>query len=265
MRLAFCFMFDSFVYKQTLVMKRLFMLFTGLAWIQASQAQLFPKKGDTSSGSIRSSIQRVFSKSGGGSLSAEDVAAGLREALTVGAQRGTRKLNAVDGFFANAALKILMPPEATKVEETLRSLGMGRQVDQAILAMNRAAEDAAGAAAPIFIDAVKGMTINDAMGILKGGDNAATQYLRSKTSAQLTEAFRPVIEQSLRKVDATRHWNTIFTNYNRVSREKVNPDLSAYVTDKALSGIFTQLAEEERSIRKDPAARTTELLKRVFQ
>ena len=236
----------------------------GLAWIQVSQAQLFPKKGDTSSGSLRSSIQKVFGKGAGGSLSADDVAAGLREALTVGAQRGTRKLNAVDGFFANAALKILMPPEARKVEETLRGLGMGRQVDQAILAMNRAAEDAAGSAAPIFIEAVRGMTINDAIGILKGGDNAATQYLRSKTTEQLTGAFRPVIEQSLRKVDATRHWNTIFTNYNRVSKEKVNPDLSAYVTEKALSGIFAQLADEEKSIRKDPAARTSEILKKVF-
>ena len=233
--------------------------------LQESQAQLLRKKVDTSSNSIRSSIDKLFGKGSGTSLSAADVAAGLREALSLGAQRGTRKLNAVDGFFANAALKILMPPEARKVEETLRSLGMGRQVDQAILAMNRAAEDAAGAAAPIFIDAINGMTINDAMGILKGGDNAATQYLRSKTTAQLTEVFRPVIEQSLRKVDATRHWNTIFTNYNRVSRDKVNPDLSAYVTEKALSGIFTQLAEEEKSIRKDPAARTTELLKRVFQ
>lgn len=245
--------------------KRLLFLLIGLALLQESKAQLLRKKGDTSSNSIRSSIHKLLGKGSGTSLSAEDVAAGLREALSLGAQRGAGKLSAADGFFANAALKILMPPEARKVEETLRGIGMGKQVDQAILAMNRAAEDAAASAAPIFVDAVKGMTINDAMGILKGGDSAATQYLRSRTSTQLTGAFRPVIEQSLRKVDATRHWNTIFTYYNRVSRDKVNPDLSAYVTEKALSGIFTQLAEEEKSIRKDPAARTTELLKRVFQ
>jgi hypothetical protein len=114
------------------------------------------------------------------------------------------------------------------------------------------------------VNAVKSMTIDDAMGILKGGDNAATNYLKGKTTSQLTEAFRPVIDQSLQKVDATKYWNTIFTNYNRVSKEKINPDLPAYVTEKALAGIFTQLAEEEKEIRKNPAARTTELLKKVF-
>jgi hypothetical protein len=108
------------------------------------------------------------------------------------------------------------------------------------------------------------MTIDDAMGILKGGDNAATNYLKGKTTPQLTEAFRPVIEQSLQKVDATKYWNTIFSNYNRVAKDKINPDLPAYVTEKALAGIFMQLADEEKSIRQNPAARTTELLKKVF-
>jgi hypothetical protein len=197
-------------------------------------------------------------------LSTEDIAAGLKEALSVGAQRGSDKLSAADGFFKNAALKILMPAEAKKVEETLRGIGMGKQVDQAILAMNRAAEDATKSAAPIFVNAVKSMTIDDAMGILKGGDNAATNYLKGKTTPQLTEAFRPVIEQSLQKVDATKYWNTIFSNYNRVAKDKINPDLPAYVTEKALAGIFMQLADEEKSIRQNPAARTTELLKKVF-
>lgn len=247
-------------------MKKLLPLaIAGILVSSSSQAQLFPKNGDSSTSSIKSSINKVFGKNKGGALSTEDIAAGLKEALSIGAQRGSDKLSAADGFFKNAALKILMPPEAKKVEETLRGIGMGRQVDQAILAMNRAAEDAAKSAAPIFVNAVKGMTINDAMGILKGGDNAATNYLKGKTTTQLTDAFRPVIEQSLQKVDATKHWNTVFTNYNRVAKEKVNPDLSGYVTEKALSGIFTQLAEEEKSIRKDPAARTTDLLKKVFQ
>jgi hypothetical protein len=130
--------------------------------------------------------------------------------------------------------------------------------------MNRAAEDAAKSATPIFVKAVKEMSIQDAMGILNGGNNAATTYLQSKTTAQLTEAFRPVIDQSLQKVEATKYWNTVFTSYNKVSREKINPDLPAYVTEKALSGIFFQLAREEEKIRLDPVARTSDILKQVF-
>jgi hypothetical protein len=249
-------------------MKKLLpLVIAGLLIQSVSYAQLFPKKSsDTSSStaSVKTTLNKMFGKSKCGPLSTDEIVSGLKEALSVGAQRGTDKLSAADGFFKNAALKILMPPEAKKVEETLRSFGMGKQVDQAILAMNRAAEDAAKSAAPIFINAVKSMTIDDAVGILKGGDNAATNYLKSKTTAQLTEAFRPVIDNSLKKVDATKYWNTVFTNYNKVSKEKVNPDLPAYVTEKALAGIFVQLAEEEKSIRKDPAARTTEILKKVF-
>lgn len=244
--------------------KRIPLLMLALMGTLFSQAQLFPKKSDSSQSSVKTSINKLLGKGKSGALSTEDIAAGLKEALSIGAQRGSDKLSAADGFFKNAALKILMPPEAKKVEETLRGIGMGKQVDQAILAMNRAAEDATKSAAPIFVNAVKSMTIDDAMGILKGGDNAATNYLKGKTTPQLTEAFRPVIEQSLQKVDATKYWNTIFSNYNRVAKDKINPDLPAYVTEKALAGIFTQLAEEEKSIRQNPAARTTELLKKVF-
>lgn len=244
--------------------KRLPLLILAILGTMISQAQLFPKKTDSSQSSVKTSINKLLGKSKSGALSTEDIAAGLKEALSIGAQRGSDKLSAADGFFKNAALKILMPPEAKKVEETLRGIGMGKQVDQAILAMNRAAEDATKSAAPIFVNAVKSMTIDDAMGILKGGDNAATNYLKGKTTPQLTEAFRPVIDQSLQKVDATKYWNTIFSNYNRVAKDKINPDLPAYVTEKALAGIFTQLAEEEKSIRQNPAARTTELLKKVF-
>jgi hypothetical protein len=203
-------------------------------------------------------------KSPGGSLTSDQVVAGLKEALVVGAERSTKSLSAADGFFGNAAIKILMPEEAKKVEKTLRSVGLGRQVDDAVKTMNRAAEDAAKSATPIFVKAVKEMSIQDAMGILKGGNNAATTYLQSKTTAQLTEAFRPVIDQSLQKVEATKYWNTVFTSYNKVSREKINPDLPAYVTEKALSGIFFQLAREEEKIRLDPVARTSDILKQVF-
>lgn len=198
------------------------------------------------------------------SLSTNTVIDGLKEALNKGIDNGTKQLSSVDGFFANAAIKILMPPEAEKVESSLRKVGLDKQVDDAILNMNRAAEDACKTAAPIFVSAIKNMNISDAWGILRGGDNAATNYLQKNTNTELSNSFRPIIETALQKIDATKHWNTIFSNYNRFSFNKVNPDLTAYVTEKALSGIFTQLAIEEQKIRKDPTAQTTELLKKVF-
>lgn len=221
------------------------------------------KKADSSSagGGI---IDKLKGSGSGNGLSNEDIVAGLKAALEKGSTEGTKRLSATDGFFKDAVLKILMPEEAKKVEKTLRSVGMGKQVDNAILSMNRAAEDAAKSAAPIFIQAIKDMSFQDALGILRGGDSAATRYLRQKTSIALTEAFRPVIERSLEKVDATKHWNTVFTNYNRFSPDKVNTDLPAYVTEKALAGIFYQLAQEEMKIRKDPLARTSDILKKVF-
>jgi len=222
------------------------------------------KKTTSKDSTGKSGIDKIFGGSGSGSLTTDEVVSGLKEALTVGAQNSANKLSSVDGFFKDAAIKVLMPPEAQKVEKTLRSVGLGKQVDDAILSMNRAAEDAAKSAAPIFVSAVKQMSIQDAWGILKGGDSAATTYLRTKTTSSLTEAFRPVIEQSLEKVNATKYWNTVFTTYNKFSKDKVNTDLSAYVTEKALSGIFHQVALEEQKIRKDPVAQTTDILKKVF-
>ena len=199
-----------------------------------------------------------------GNLGNDDIVAGLKEALVVGSEKGSSALSKTDGFFANAALKILMPPEAQKIETSLRKLGMGKQVDDAILTMNRAAEDACKSAAPIFTNAIKQMSFQDALGILKGSDTAATGYLRNKTTTDLTDAFRPVIEESLQKVDATKYWNTLITNYNRFSLQKINPDLAVYVTERALSGIFFQVAIEEKNIRQDPFARTSDILKKVF-
>jgi len=244
--------------KRSLLLCAITLVFT----VQAD-AQLFPKRD--SAGGVQSKLDKFLKQAKSGSLTNEQVVAGLKEALSVGTERGTKTVSSLNGFFSNAAIKILMPPEAQKVEKTLRSVGLGKQVDDAILSMNRAAEDAAKSATPIFVNAVKQMTFQDAMGILKGADNAATSYLQSKTTPQLTEAFRPVIEESLKKVDATKYWNTVFTNYNKFSKEKINTDLSAYVTEKALAGIFVQLAEEEKKIRKDPAARTTDILKQVFK
>lgn len=192
------------------------------------------------------------------------IAAGLKEALTIGTQNSANRLSSVNGFFANAALKILMPPEAQKVESTLRNMGLGSVVDKAILSMNRGAEEASKSATPIFVNAIKQMSITDAIGILRGGDFAATNYFKQKTTAELINAFRPVISAALTKVDATRYWGDVFSTYNKFSTKPVNTDLTAYVTEKAVAGIFQEVGLEEQKIRKDPAARVTDLLKTVF-
>ncbi len=213
------------------------------------------------------SLEKFKGKKGGGaSLSQSEISDGLREALRVGAKNATGKVSAVDGFFGNALIKIPMPPEAVKVEKTLREVGLGNQVDDAILSMNRAAEDASGKALDIFVDAIKDMSIQDALSILQGSNDAATQYLKSKTSAALTKAFRPVIDEALEKVNATKYWNTVFKTYNSLPTtfKKVNPDLPAYVTERALNGVFVYIADEEAKIRMNPAARVNDLLKKVF-
>ena len=233
--------------------------------LQAQGLKGLIKNATKKDSSGKTSVDKMLGMSGGKSaLSNDEIISGLKEDLKVGTEKGTNKISAIDGFFKEAAIKILMPAEAQKAEKTLRNIGLGRQVDNAILSMNRAAEDAAKSASPIFINAIKGMSFQDALGILRGGDNAATSYLKDKTTISLTEAFRPVIENSLKKVDATKYWNTVFTSYNKLSADKVNPDLSAYVTEKALAGIFYQVALEEQKIRKDPMARTSDILKKVF-
>lgn len=194
----------------------------------------------------------------------EEMIAGLKQALSIGVEKGTSLLSKEDGFFKNDVLKILLPPEAEKVEKTLRNIGLGNQVDDAILSMNRGAEDACKEAAAIFIESIKSMNIENAITIVRGSDSAATQYLRQTTTTALANKFRPVIENSLNKVNATKHWATIINGYNKVSLKKINPDLTAYVTERALNGIFYQMAEEEKKIRRDPLARTTDLLKKVF-
>jgi len=197
-------------------------------------------------------------------LSSAQIAAGLKEALTVGTQNSTSQLSAVDGFFKNAAIKILMPPEAEKVVSTLKTIGLNSLVDKAVLSINRAAEDASKSATPIFVNAIKQMTITDAIGILKGGNNAATNYFKSKTTADLTATFSPIVNKALQQTSATKYWNDIFTAYNQFTKNKVETDLSSYVTGKAIDGIFYEVAIEEQKIRQNPAARVTDLLKKVF-
>lgn len=225
-------------------------------------ALLLTSTGCETSQQILNNLPANLPTSGG--LSSAQIAAALKEALTIGTQNSANKLSAANGFFANAALKILMPPEAQKVENTLRNVGLGSVVDKAILSMNRGAEEAAKSAAPIFVNAIKQMTITDALGILKGGNSAATNYFKDKTTAALTSAFKPVIGDALKKVDATKYWSDLFSVYNKFSSTPVNTDLTAYVTEKAIAGIFQEVAVEEQKIRQDPAARVTDLLKTVF-
>ena len=197
-------------------------------------------------------------------LSNEEIINGLKEALTIGTQNSSRSLSSLNGFFGNEAIKIVMPPETNKMVSTLRKMGMGAQVDKAILSMNRAAEDASANVGSVFMDAVKKITIADGFRILKGSDTAATNYLKNNTQIELTEKIRPIIETSLKKVDATKYWKDIFTNYNKYLHQNINTDLSAYVTEKAMNGLYYSIAEEEKKIRKNPAAQVTDILKKVF-
>lgn len=209
-------------------------------------------------------LETVNNGAGVGTLSNAEIISGLKEALRVGTDTSTKKLSLINGFFGDDIIRILMPPEAQKVEKTLRDVGFGGTVDKAIVSMNRAAEDATKFVGNIFWNSIQQMTINDAIGILRGGDFAATEYLKRTTTQQLTNAFRPVIDKSLTKVSATKYWDDVFSVYNRFSRTPVNTDLGAYVTDKALGGLFYHIGLQEQQIRKDPAKRVTEILRRVF-
>jgi hypothetical protein len=201
----------------------------------------------------------------GQGLSSGDIAAGLKDALNQGIKKSTDQLSAVDGFFKDAAVKILFPPEAVKMENTLRKAGFGAQVDKAILDINRAAEDAAKSAAPIFLNAIKSMSVTDGITILRGSDTAATGYLRKSTTIQLTAAFLPVITNSLQKTGATQSWKTVVDTYNKIPfQKKINPDLPGYATGKALDGVFFYVAVEEKKIRANPAGQADDLLKKVF-
>ncbi|UII29810.1 DUF4197 domain-containing protein [Fulvivirga ulvae] len=214
---------------------------------------------------INKTIGDINKAIGEESLSTEQVVAGLKEALIKGISTGSAEASKIDGYFKNPKIKIPFPPDVQRVEEKLRQIGLGNEVDKFVMTLNRGAEDAAKEAKPIFINAIKSMTIQDAWGILKGDDNAATQYLIKTTSAQLKSKFKPVIKSSLDKVNATKYYGDIVTTYNKIPFvEKVNPDLDDYATDRAIEGLFYLVAQEEEKIRQDPVARTTELLKKVF-
>lgn len=236
-------------------------IFVFIAAIIAFQTVEAQKIGDL----IRKST--TFAEQYKPGLSTDDIAGGLKEALLKGAQTGTQKLSSPGGFLENAALKIIMPQEAQKIESTLRKLGFNKLVDDMIVTMNRAAEDACKTAIPIFTSAIREMTITDGINILRGSDTSATAYLRTKTNIALTQSFSPIIKTSLDKVNATKNWEKIITTYNSIPLvgKKMNPDLVGYVTDKSLSGIYTEIATQEKDIRANPAARTTDLLRKVFE
>ena len=201
-----------------------------------------------------------------GPITESEAADGIKEALGQGLVKAVLQLNKEDGFFKDAFYKILLPPDAKKIENTLRDLGMNKMVDKAILQINRAAEDAAGYARPIFVDAIKSMTIADAIGLVKNGDTSATHFFRVKTTDQLVAAFSPVIKSSLDKLDATKYYADVVNTFNNfpTTFKKLNPDLPGHVTGRAIEALFDLVGKEEVNIRQNIAARTTELLRKVF-
>lgn len=209
--------------------------------------------------------QVVNTLPGGGTTDPTMIASGLRQALDFGIDKQVSKLTQTDGFYKNELVKILLPQELQKVDNTLRDIGLGNLADEGIRALNRAAENAVKEATPIFVDAVKGITFTDAKNILLGSDNAATSYLQTKTSTALYSKFNPVIESSFAKVGADQIWANIITKYNSIPLvNDVNPDLTDYVTNQALSGVYKMIAVEEKQIRNKVSSRTTDLLRRVF-
>ncbi len=194
-----------------------------------------------------------------------DISGGLKEALNNGINKQVVKLTAVDGFFKNEAVKILLPDELKKVDKTLRDIGMSKLADDGLRVLNRAAEDAVKEATPIFVDAIRGMSFTDAKNILMGNESAATSYLQNSTSTALYGKFNPVIKNSFAKVGADKIWTNIITKYNSIPLvKKVNPDLTDYTTNKALEGVFKMIAVEEKNIRTDLSSRSSDLLKKVF-
>ncbi len=195
----------------------------------------------------------------------EEAAGGLRDALKQGFGNGADVLSVPGAFKNNALIKILLPPDAQKVADKLRSIGMGSQVDDVINKLNEGAESAVKTAKPIFMDAVTNMSFSDAMGILTGGKGSATNYLKQTTTTALTDAFRPKIQASLDQIGVTKHWTELVTIYNKIPLvTKMNPDLNAHVTEKTLAALFSKVEEEENLIRDNPAKRGTELMKKAF-
>jgi hypothetical protein len=237
-------------------MKKLILLLLLLPVINFAQTKKTKKKP-------KSSITKTISATKTSDLL--DISGGLKEALNKGIAEQVSKLTAVDGFYKNDAVKILMPEELSLVEDRLRKLGLGNLTDDGIKSLNRAAEDAVKVATPIFVNAVKNINIKDAKGILMGPENAATTFLQNGTTKELYDKFSPIVQESIGKVGADVAWNAIISKYNKIPLvTKVNPDVTDYVTNKALEGVFKMISLEEKNIRTKLTSRTTGLLQQVF-
>lgn len=222
-----------------------------------------PKKSTL--GGFLDKVGQAAGQAKGGPLSNDEIVRGLKEALRVGISNGSAQASALDGYFKNDAIKLLFPPDVQRVESTLRQVGLGKEVDRFVLSLNRAAEDAAKRAQPIFVNAITSMSIQDAVGILKGEKTAATQYLRRTTYQGLYGEFFPVIDSALNATLATKYYADLVSTYNKIPLvQRVNPDLKKYATERAVDGLFLLVQEEERKIRENPAARVNDILKRVF-
>lgn len=212
---------------------------------------------------LSSKVSSSFKNS---SLTEDEVAKGIKEALNKGIENGVNLLSAKDGYYKDLSVKIPLPNEAEQIEEKLRKIGQGQLIDNTIESINRAAEDAANSSKELFIKAIKELTLQDVMNILNGEQNAATTYLSNQTREDLVLKFKPIIEASLNNVGATKHWRTMISAYNKIPLvQKINPDLVNYATNKAIDGLFIKIEREEIDIRKNPGARTTDLLKKVFK
>lgn len=234
-------------------MKKIFLLLFLMPLVSNAQLKDLLKKAEEQ-------LTSITKKDGG-----LDIAAGLKEALNKGVDVQVTKLTATDGFYKNQAVKILMPEELQKVDKALRKMGMSKLADDGVKALNRAAEDAVKESTPIFVDAIKNITITDAKNILLGNQDAATNYLQGSTRNPLYAKFNPVVQKSIGKVGADVIWNNIIKKYNSLPLvSKVNPDINDYVTNKALDGVFKMIAVEEKNIRTNIKSRTSDLLVKVF-
>jgi hypothetical protein len=209
--------------------------------------------------------KKVKEMKGDPKLSNEEVVKGLKEALSIGTNNSSSLASKADGFYKNPRLFIPWPEEAKEMKARLIKMGFSKKIEEFELSLNRAAEEAAKKAAPVFLDAITNMSLQDGFAILKGADTAATNYLRKTTYAPLKSNFLPVVKEAIEKVKVTSYWNPLVTAYNKIPGvKKQNPDLDDYVTNKAINGLMVLIADEEIKIRRDPAARVTDLLKKVF-
>ena len=260
-------------------MKKNIFLAAGLFFSVSSQAQigdllkavkdktgvdLSNVKTKTATSSTTTTTSTTNSNVNLGNLTSSQISTGLKEALNMGVKEGVQKLGVTDGFFKNEAVKILMPEKLRKIDATLRSVGLGSLADQGVKLLNRAAEDAVTEATPIFANAITSMTITDAKNVLLGSNNAATNYLQTKTQTQLFTAFQPKVQASLSKVGADTVWKNIISKYNTFTGQAVTTDLNEYVTNETINGVFKMVAEKETRIRNNSFMRTTSILQKVF-